>query len=69
MPIAPRWRLQFIQAMDRRKLRRLGDQHPGFEIAADASTNLASSHFALAPGARLIIGERVYTERRAQVPI
>jgi len=46
-------------------LRRLRDQHPGLEIADNASTNLASSHFSLAPGARLTIGERVYTERHA----
>jgi acetyltransferase-like isoleucine patch superfamily enzyme len=65
MSLATRWRLQLIQAMDRRKLRRLADQHPGLKIAADASSNLASSHFALAPGARLTIGKRVHTERRA----
>jgi len=51
--------------MDRRRLRRLCEQHPGLTLAPDASTNLASSHFALAPGSRLTIGERVYTERRS----
>ena len=45
-------------------MRRLVARHPGLSIAPDASTNLASSHFALAPGARLSIGPRVYTERR-----
>lgn len=39
--------------------------HPGLSIAPDVSSNLASSHFALAPGAELVIGPRVHTERRA----
>jgi acetyltransferase-like isoleucine patch superfamily enzyme len=60
-----RWRLKLIQTMDRRRLRRRCDQNPGLTLAADASTNFASSNFALAPGSRLTIGERVYTERRA----
>ena len=51
--------------MDRRHLRRLATRHPGFSIAPDASTNFASSHLALAPGASLSIGPRVYTERRS----
>lgn len=54
-----------IQAMDRRRLRRLHARHPGLSISTEASTNFASSHFDLAPGARLTIGERVHTERRA----
>jgi carbonic anhydrase/acetyltransferase-like protein (isoleucine patch superfamily) len=40
-------------------------RHPGLSIDPTASTNLASSHFALAPGARLSIGPRVHTERRS----
>jgi len=60
-----RWQLQAIQAYDRYRLRRLCAQHPGVSLAKDVSTNFASSHFALAPGARLTLGERVYTERRA----
>jgi acetyltransferase-like isoleucine patch superfamily enzyme len=60
------WQLKAIQAFDRRRLRRLQREHQGLSLAADASTNLASSHFALAPGARLTIGPRVYTERRSR---
>lgn len=41
------------------------DRHPGLSIDPAASTNLASAHFALAPDARLSIGARVHTERRA----
>jgi acetyltransferase-like isoleucine patch superfamily enzyme len=63
--IATRWRLKTIQAMDRLRLRRLCSRNPGLSLAEEASTNFASSHFALAPGARLTIGERVYTERRS----
>ncbi len=62
--IATRWRLKTIQAFDRRRLRRLCMQHPGVRVHPDSSTNLASCHFELAPGARLEIGPRVYTERR-----
>lgn len=40
-------------------------RHPGLSIDPAASTNLASAHLALAPGARLSIGARVHTERRA----
>ncbi|MFP6655955.1 MAG: acyltransferase [Myxococcota bacterium] len=64
MSLITRFRLKAIQAMDRRRLRRLCARHAGLRLAADVSSNLASSHFALAPGARLTIGERVYTERR-----
>lgn len=60
-----RWQLKTIQAWDRYRLRRLCERHPGVSLASDVSTNFASSHFALAPGARLTLGERVYTERRA----
>lgn len=62
--LATRWRLKTIQQLDRLRLRRLAARHPGLSIAPDASTNLASAHFALAPGARLTVGPRVYTERR-----
>ena len=65
IPLSTRWRLKLIQAMDRRRLRRLCDENPGLSLAPDVSTNLASSHFALAPDSRLTIGERVYTERRS----
>jgi acetyltransferase-like isoleucine patch superfamily enzyme len=64
IPLTTRWRLKLIQAMDRHRLRRRCDQNPGLTLAADVSTNLASSHFDLAPGSQLTIGERVYTERR-----
>jgi acetyltransferase-like isoleucine patch superfamily enzyme len=60
------WQLKTIQAFDRRRLRRLQREHPGLSLAVDVSTNLASSHFAIAPGARLTIGPRVYTERRSR---
>jgi acetyltransferase-like isoleucine patch superfamily enzyme len=63
--LATRVRLKTIQAYDRFKLRRLRERHPGFHLHPEASTNFASSHFELAPGARLEIGARVYTERRA----
>ena len=63
--LATRIRLKTIQAYDRLKLRRLRERHPGFHLHPEASTNFASSHFELAPGARLEIGPRVYTERRA----
>lgn len=60
-----RYRLKSIQAFDRARLARLHRLHPGLALDPDASTNFASSHFALAPGARLKIGPRVYTERRS----
>lgn len=63
--MATRWRLKTIQAMDRRRLRRLCREHSGLSLAEDVSTNFATSHFALAPGARLTLGARVYTERRS----
>ncbi len=61
-----RWRLKTIQAWDRLRLARRAAGHPGLELDPESSTNFASSHFALAPGARLSIGPRVYTERRSQ---
>lgn len=62
--LATRTRLKTIQAFDRLRLRRLHDAHPGLRLDPESSTNLASSHFELAPGARLRVGPRVYTERR-----
>lgn len=55
--------LRAIQARDRARLARLARLHPGLEIHASASTNLAVARFELAPGARLRIGARVATER------
>ncbi len=63
--LATRWRLKTIQAFDRLRLRRLAARHPGLRIDPEASTNFSVSRFELAPGARLEIGPRVYTERRA----
>jgi UDP-3-O-[3-hydroxymyristoyl] glucosamine N-acyltransferase len=63
--VATRWRLKTVQAFDRLRLRWLVARHPGFSFSEEASTNFASAHFALAPGSRLDIGPRVYTERRA----
>jgi NDP-sugar pyrophosphorylase family protein len=63
---ATRWRLKTIQAWDRFRLRRLVERHPGVSLDPDSSTNFASSHFELGPGARLEIGPRVYTERRSR---
>lgn len=60
---ATRARLKTIQASDRLRLRLRMRRHPGLVMAPDASTNFVSSHFALAPGGRLVIGPRVYTER------
>lgn len=64
-PLSTRLILQAIQRFDRLRLSRLAARHPGLSISPDASTNLASSHFALAKGAELVIGPRVHTERRA----
>jgi acetyltransferase-like isoleucine patch superfamily enzyme len=64
--LATRWRLKTIQAFDRLRLQRLHARHPGLRLDPEASTNFASSRFELAPGARLEIGPRVYTERRAR---
>jgi acetyltransferase-like isoleucine patch superfamily enzyme len=64
--LATRWRLKSIQAFDRLRLRRWSARTPGLELSAEASTNFSSSHFAIAPGGRLVIGPRVYTERRSQ---
>lgn len=55
--------LRAIQALDRRRLRRLQRRHPGLWIDPTASTNLAVARFELAPGAELRIGAGVVTER------
>lgn len=64
--LATRFRLKSIQAFDRLRLARLRAAHPGLDLDPEASTNFASSHFAIAPGGRLSIGPRAYTERRSQ---
>lgn len=64
-----RARLKTIQAVDRLRLRARARRQPGLVMDPEASTNFSSSHFALAPatsvapGGRLEIGPRVYTER------
>ena len=63
--LATRWRLKTIQAFDRARLRRWRSHHPGLSLDRETSTNFSSSHFDLAPGARLVLGPRVYTERRS----
>ncbi len=55
--------LRAIQAWDRLRLRRLMRKHPGLLIDPSASTNLAVARFELAPGAELVIGPDVVTER------
>ncbi len=62
---AVRWILAGIQAVDRLRLYALSIRHPGLEIDASASTNLASARYQLADGARLRIASRVVSERRA----
>ena len=63
--LATRWRLRTIQAYDRARLRARCAQNPGLSLDPEASSNFSSSHFALAPGAKLVLGPRVYTERRS----
>jgi len=55
--------LRAVQAIDRWRLGRLQRTHPGVEIDATASTNLAVAHYELGPAARLRIGRGVVTER------
>ncbi len=64
--LATRWRLKTIQAYDRARLRARCSQNPGLILDPETSSNFSSSHFALAPGARLVLGPRVYTERRSR---
>ncbi len=67
-PIQPvpviRWILAVIQAIDRLRLYALAARHPGLEIDASASTNLATARYQLAAGARLRIASGVVSERR-----
>ncbi len=60
-----RWILAVIQAIDRLRLVALAARHPGLEIDASASTNLASARYQLAVGARLRIASGVVSERRS----
>ncbi|MEM9176426.1 MAG: acyltransferase [Myxococcota bacterium] len=60
---ATRARLKTIQALDRLRLAARKRANPGLIMDEEASTNFSSSHFAIAPGGRLVIGPRVYTER------
>ena len=64
IPVSVVMRLKAIQAWDRWRLRRQQARHPGLRIHPDASSNLASAHFALEPGAQLRIAAGVVTERR-----
>jgi acetyltransferase-like isoleucine patch superfamily enzyme len=59
-------RLQLVAAWDRRRLRRLVRRHPGLVIHPDASSAFASAAFHLEPGARVVIGPGVVTERRLE---
>ncbi len=63
---ATRARLKTIQAVDRLRLAARKRANPGLVMDPEASTNFSSSHFAIAPGGRLVIGPRVYTERLAR---
>lgn len=60
---AQRSYLRALAARDRTRLRRLARAHPGLEIDASASSNLAVARFELGEGARLRIGARVSSER------
>ena len=55
--------LRAIQAWDRLRLAWLQTRHPGLEVDATASSNLACARFNLAPGSRLRLGPGVATER------
>ena len=55
--------LRAIQAWDRLRLRILMRRHPGLRIDPTASSNLAVARFELAPGAELVIGPGVVSER------
>lgn len=58
-----RFVLWLVQTRDRRRLRALMRVHPGLRVHPSASTNLAVARFELAPGAELVIGPGVVTER------
>ena len=55
--------LRAIRLWDRVRLAVQARRHPGLKIDPLASTNLASAKFDLAPGAEVIIGPGVVTER------
>lgn len=55
--------LRLVQLWDRLRLALLARRHPGLMIDSRASSNLASAKFDLAPGAQLVIGPGVVTER------
>ena len=57
-------RLKAIQAWDQWRLRAAQRRHGGLQVDPTASSNLACAQFDLAPGAELVIGPRVTTERR-----
>lgn len=59
-------RLRLLAAWDRRRLRRLVRRHPGLVIHPDASPAFASAAFHLEPGAKVVIGPNVVTERRLE---
>jgi acetyltransferase-like isoleucine patch superfamily enzyme len=59
-----RLRLRRLHACDRLRLRWVRWRTPGLEIHPGASANLAWARYRLAPGARLVIGDGVVTERR-----
>ena len=55
--------LKLIQVWDRVRLLRHVRNCPGLQIDASASSNFATAKFDLAPGAKLVIGPGVVTER------
>lgn len=55
--------LRLVQLWDRFRLLRLARRHSGLKIDPRASSNLACAKFDLAPGAELVIGPGVVTER------
>ncbi len=57
--------LRVLQAWDRLRLVLIARRHPGIEIHPTASTNLARARFDLGPGAQLVVGAGVVTERNA----
>jgi len=59
-------RLRLMAAWDRHRVRVLVRRHPGLAIHPDASSAFASAAFHLEPGAKVVIGPDVVTERRAE---
>jgi hypothetical protein len=64
-PLSRRLTLRAISRADRLRLAWLRGMHPGLEVAAGASSNLAVARYCLAPGARLRLAAGVVTERRS----